>query len=188
MATAVFPATVWIICTLLKSEIDEVISLVTVGVGEEFELDIGGFSLAYMEANEKLNKFSRIFQRSLTAYIVFGTYSILVTPMNSGPFLFMMNILCILLIGAELGTLAFPSASAELLRIAIDKLRPRKSQFSEFLLLKNDIQRGIGAVNLYMHRMTQPGATSFLLRFAALLVVVKQTMTNNYSGMFGLFP
>jgi len=178
---AVFVPSIYIICNLLNSDIGQLAAIVQGSGGEEFELNVSLILYTYTESNGKLQKFSTTFQRSLSLIIISLALFVLELPTDQ---IILAGIICFSLIAIELAVLAKPSESSRALRRALEILRPRETQFINYLLIKSEMQRGVGAVTLFDQKMTQRNVLAFLLRFVIVLLIVRGGMER---GVFEFF-
>jgi len=178
---AIFVPSIYLICTLLGSDIGQLATLVQGSEGEEFGLNVGSLLWTYTESNEKLRKFSTTFQRSIALYIISLIYFVLEVPSDR---IFLVASVNISLIAVKLAILAIPSNTSGVLRSSIEMLRPRESQFVNYLLLKSEIQRGIGGVTLYDQEINQQNVVSFLMRLFVVVLIVKGGMKESVFAFF----
>jgi len=172
----------YLICKLLQSDMKEVTSLMKVNQEKEFELDICGVSEVYLEANENFMIYSKTFTRINFLFVIICIWYMLITPLKT--ILNAINLsLVFCILALFLNVLALPSIHAELLLDTIDKIRPKQSQLSDFLLLKNEIRQCPGAVTIYDFRLTRPKITTLLLKLGLFLLVIKIGINNSQAFM-----
>jgi len=178
---AIFVPSIYIICILLSADLDQLATLVQGSSGEEFELNVGLLLWTYTESNEKLRKFSTTFERSISLIIIFLVFFVLEVPSDQIILAFSVNLL---LIAIQLAVLAIPSNTSGALKHSLELLRPRESQFVNYLLLKTEMQRSVGAVTLYGLEITENNVYSFLIRFVIVFLIVRGGMSE---GVFAIF-